>query len=80
MQNTTVTDFVVKSTIPGEIDQVVSSLASTSNTQENAGNVYRVGSNNIIYIYDAESLAVTNHPLASFTGSVMSKIQVSKTE
>ena len=70
----------MKSTVTGQENQVISSLASTANTQENEGKVFRVGSNNIIHIYDAENLATTNYTLTQFATSSMTKIQVSKTE
>lgn len=80
VQNTTVTDFNLKTTLPSQGGQVISNLASTSNTQKNEGSVYRVGSNNIIYVYDADSLALSNITLDTFTGVSFSKIQVTKNE
>ena len=80
MENQTVTDFIEKQTLPQQGNQVVSDLASTSNRQENAGKVYRVGSNNIIYDYDADSLAIQSITLTTFPQSALSKIQVTNNE
>ena len=80
MENQTVTDFIEKQTLPQQGNQVVSDLASTSNRQENAGKVYRVGSDNIIYDYDADSLAIQSITLTAFPQSALSKIQVTNNE